>query len=118
MMSQGQIHHDRRNAALPFRMRNPDLDTATDILVTGEYQRLPKMLDVSFRRYLYQRYDNLRCSPMQRNFNPESAANTVTAAAALRKMNEIIAFRLAVHELVPSDLRLLNICQCCRLPAV
>ena len=28
-------------------MRNADLDTATDILVTGEYQRLPKMLDVS-----------------------------------------------------------------------
>lgn len=29
-------------------MRNADIDTATDVLVTGEYQRLPKSIDVSY----------------------------------------------------------------------
>jgi hypothetical protein len=29
------------------RIRNADVDTAIDVLVTGEYQRLPKMIDVS-----------------------------------------------------------------------
>jgi hypothetical protein len=54
---------------------------------------------------------------IQRNFDPEAAAHTVTAAAALKKMNEIIAFRLAVHELMPPELRLLRISQYCRLSA-
>ncbi|GHJ85111.1 hypothetical protein NliqN6_1513 [Naganishia liquefaciens] len=73
-----------------LKMRNADIDTAADILVTGEYQRLPKMLD--------------------RNFNPDAVANTITAAAALRKMNETIAFRLAVRELMPPGLQLIKIC--------
>ena len=46
---------------------------------------------------------------IQRNFNPESVENTITAAAALKKMNETIAFRLAVHELMPPGLRLIKI---------
>lgn len=35
---------------------------------------------------------------------PQAYANTVSASDALKKMNEIIAFRLAVHELIPADL--------------
>lgn len=32
----------------------------------------------------------------------------MTASDALKKMNEIIAFRLAVHELIPVDLQHLD----------
>lgn len=42
------------------RMRNADIDTATDVFVTGEYQRLPKSIDVSLPlRGLHSRYDVL-----------------------------------------------------------
>jgi hypothetical protein len=57
--SQGTTHNDQRIAAPPFRMRNADLDTATDILVTGDYQRLPKMLDVSSMLYAVSIHDHL-----------------------------------------------------------
>jgi hypothetical protein len=39
---------------------------------------------------------------------PQAYANTVSASDALKKMNEIIAFRLAVHELIPADLQHLD----------
>ncbi|KAJ9119422.1 hypothetical protein QFC24_005655 [Naganishia onofrii] len=72
-----------------LRKRNADVDTAIDVLVTGEYQRLPKMID--------------------HKFLPQTLGTTVSASDALKRMNEIISFRLAVHESIPSNLQLLKI---------
>ncbi|KAJ9098285.1 hypothetical protein QFC21_004614 [Naganishia friedmannii] len=72
-----------------LRIRNADVDTAVDVLVTGEYQRLPKMID--------------------HKFLPQTLGTTVSASDALKRMDEIISFRLAVHEVMPRNLQLLKI---------
>ncbi|KAL7409275.1 mediator complex subunit MED14-domain-containing protein [Mrakia frigida] len=67
------------------RLRNPDLLTALDVLTTGTYQRLP------------QRF--------QTDFLPPSPLTDRSILRALLDLNNVIAYRLKVKEVVPVQMR-------------
>lgn len=72
-----------------LRARNPDIETALDVLTTGEYSTLPKII--------YEPHRNLHEN------DPTVVAETI------KSMNRGIQYRLAINELIPPEMEVVDV---------
>ena len=92
------------------RLQTPDLTTAVDLLVTGDFKSGPNFLDVRLLpSAVCQDSVTHAMRRFQSDFLPAKLLTVQGRSDTLQAMNELISYRLRVEEELPSRLQVVSI---------